>query len=280
MERVSIIARLGKIDIALPAGGSKYSHPMDGDSSTTAIADQALAGRILAGDLDALGSLQKRLHSTLRARLLTRNIAPSEVDDLLSDLWGDCVPPSEGDTEIMAPEDAALPQDKDAFRGSGRRCLLEKYNGKSPLQSFLFTVAYRRFLDRWRRKKNAIQASACDGEGDRTSFIHSIPDPDAVQADSFLVENLLASFRAAIDACPNDAWLAFQLVYQHRISQRDAGALWGWREYETSRRLKEVRDGMKSNIESELARRDPHLNLQWDEILEICRTLDLSFLSS
>jgi hypothetical protein len=107
----------------------------------------------------------------LTARLVARNISRSEAEDLLSDLWGDCVPVTEDDdTEFMAPSGAALPQDEQNLRAKNRQCLLEKYTGKIPLKSFLFTVVYRRFLDRKRREKFVAQPSAAREEAGRTSF--------------------------------------------------------------------------------------------------------------
>ncbi len=253
---------------------------MDGDSSTPRSDDSELVDQILGGDIDGLGAVREELHPILRARLLSRRIPESEIEDLLSDLWGDCVPVTDHDTEFMAPDGAALPGEAENLRSSQRQCLLEKYTGRIPLRSFLFTVVYRRFLDRRRRDKFVARPVSDSPDQGRTSFLHSLPGPEGGLADSFLVTHLREAIQNAVNSCPDDAWLIFQLVYLHRIPQREAGALWGWADYETSRRLRDVREQMKSAIETELNRRDPHLNLPWDEALDVCRTLDLGFMNS
>lgn len=242
--------------------------------------DLELARQISGGDTEALGALRAELHPSLLARLRARNIRNSEADDLLADMWGDCVPTSDDETEIMIPEGTALPGDEATLRQASRPSLLEKYNGRAPLRSFLFTVAFRRFLDLQRRRQFIANAPTQSEDFSRTSFIQAIPAPDGNPADSFLVECLKSAIQTAIEACPDDAWLIFQLVYLHRIPQRDAGALWGWREYETSRQLKGVKEHMKAVIELELKSKDPHLDLPWEEALDICRTLDLGFMES
>lgn len=252
---------------------------MAGDSSATAAEDFDLARRILAGDMNALGALREGIHAILLARLRARNIPVTEAEDLLSDLWGDCVPASEQETEIMVPDGDGIPGDAAIRRQAPARCVLERYTGRSPLRSFLFTVVFRRFLDQQRRRRFVVTPPEPTGNASRTSFIHALPDPDANPADSFLVASLKAAIQSAIKSCPNDAWLIFQLVYQHGIPQHIAGALWGWKDYETSRQLKSVKELMKTVIVNELNQADPHLNLGWDEALDICQTLDLGFMT-
>ena len=235
--------------------------------------DTALVHRILEGDTDTLAELRSEWHPRLLARLRSRRVADSQAEDLLSDLWGDCVPHAAA--PVGAPE--SDPSEGDSGP-SAKPCLLTKYNGRITLGGFLFTVVFRRFLDAQRRRKFVQEALPASTDGARTDFIDALPDPDATVADSFLVDCLKRAIMAALEGCPDEYWLIFQLVYRYRIPQREVGRLWGWKEYETSRKLKAIRDKMRETLQAELRKDDPSLDLSWEEVLETCRNLDLGFL--
>jgi DNA-directed RNA polymerase specialized sigma24 family protein len=71
------------------------------------------------------GQLYKKHHDSLLEILLSRGVDRTEADDLLADVWADCVP--------------------------GRRhrpSMLKKFNGTCPLQDWLAKVATIRWVDR------------------------------------------------------------------------------------------------------------------------------------
>src|SRR5262245_54083687 len=76
------------------------------------------------GDPQALADLRAQHHSSLANILRARGASPTEVDDLLADLWADCVPGH-----------------------ANQPSLLEKFSGKCTLQGWLATVATNRWLD-------------------------------------------------------------------------------------------------------------------------------------
>jgi hypothetical protein len=55
--------------------------------------ESALVARCLKGDVDALGELYKKYHDSLLKILLSRGVDRTDADDLLADVWADCVPP-------------------------------------------------------------------------------------------------------------------------------------------------------------------------------------------
>src|SRR5437867_6646166 len=83
--------------------------------------EQLQAQRCHQGDPGALAELRERFHGILAGILLTRGASRTETEDLLADLWADCVP---GDDE--------------------RPSLLEKFSGRCSLRSWLATVATNR----------------------------------------------------------------------------------------------------------------------------------------
>src|ERR1051325_11267607 len=50
------------------------------------------AARCREGDLQALAELRQQCHASLTNILLARGATRTEADDLLADLWADCVP--------------------------------------------------------------------------------------------------------------------------------------------------------------------------------------------
>src|SRR5579862_3266053 len=80
--------------------------------------------RCLQGDSAALARLRDHCDASLLNILLSRGANRTEAEDLLADLWFDCVPGSD---------------DKPS--------LLEKFSGKSKVMGWLSTVATRRWID-------------------------------------------------------------------------------------------------------------------------------------
>jgi DNA-directed RNA polymerase specialized sigma24 family protein len=103
---------------------SQISQP-DGESSQVA--------RCRQGDAEALAQLRERCQSPLLGILLARGADRTEADDLLADLWADCVPGQDD-----------------------RPSILEKFSGKCTLQGWLATVATNRWVDRKRKQSRFV----------------------------------------------------------------------------------------------------------------------------
>src|SRR5215475_8987777 len=85
------------------------------------------------GDVEALAELRERCHGPLLGILLARGAARTEAEDLLADLWADCVPGQ-----------------------NDRPSILEKFSGKCTLQGWLATVATNRWVDRKRKQSRYV----------------------------------------------------------------------------------------------------------------------------
>ena len=90
---------------------------LDGEGSQVAKCRQ--------GDPEALAELREKCQNSLLGILLSRGADRTEADDLLADLWADCVPGQDD-----------------------RPSILEKFSGKCTLQGWLATVATNRWVDR------------------------------------------------------------------------------------------------------------------------------------
>ena len=98
--------------------------------------------RCQRGDPAALADLRDKLQAPLFGILLARGASRTEAEDLLADLWADCVAGSE---------------DKPS--------LLEKFNGRSTIQGWLATIATNRWIDFKRRGVKQVDLTASSSEG-------------------------------------------------------------------------------------------------------------------
>src|SRR5436190_12210129 len=115
-------------------------------SSWDADGDAFGIARCQHGDPEALGELRNRFQTPILQTLLARGATRTEAEDLLADLWADCVPGAD---------------DKPS--------LLEKFNGKSTLQGWLTTVATNRWIDFKRRGAKQVDLTSSSGSASFSS---------------------------------------------------------------------------------------------------------------
>jgi RNA polymerase sigma factor (sigma-70 family) len=211
----------------------------------------------LGGDPAALGVLRERHHQTLRIILLARGATVTEAEDTLADIWGDCV------TE-----------------GEDRPALLEKFSGRCALKTWLATVATRRWIDVKRRQARCVNLSASDSDGNTPSNEDALERMAAVQPaaeDSALVELLRESLKAALARCGAEELVLLRLVYLHDVTQREMVRMLGWHESKVSRTLSQAMRQIERDTLREVKRRDPWLELTWQDFLDLCRTHHIGF---
>jgi RNA polymerase sigma factor (sigma-70 family) len=218
--------------------------------------------RFHEGDPEALGWIRNRFHPALMNILMARGASRSEAEELLSDLWGDCVP---GDDE--------------------RPSLLEKFSGKCALQSWLATVATRRWIDLKRkqsRRREVTSHDTSDSEEDvfarmESSALLETPSRTA-PAEEHLIDLLRESLQSAFDQLPAGDLLMLRLVYLHGLSQRDVGRMWTWHESKISRRLADAMKNIQTLTLEHLRKKDAWLNLTWQDFVDLCETHQVGFL--
>jgi RNA polymerase sigma factor (sigma-70 family) len=158
------------------------------------------------GDAEALAALHDKCHSSLVSILLARGANPTEADDVLADLWSDCVP--------SAPEKASL---------------LAKFGGKFSVLSWLARVASNRWIDLKRRGAKFAGREEIDFD--------DLPGNPTALEDDLLLNLLRDSLRSGFALCPGEAMIMLRLVYMHGLTQREVGRMLGWTESKTSRTL-------------------------------------------
>ena len=216
-------------------------------------AERLLVMKAQNGDAQSLSELRTRHNPHLRQILCARGASATEADDLLADLWADCVPGSDD-----------------------RPSLLQKYTGKCSLQGWLATVATRRWIDLKRRQTRQVDVPPpADGS---TSFFERVPAAGATQQDHSLVEMLRASLKAGFALCPPQTLLMLRLVYVHGLTQREIMRMWGWTESKVSRALSSAMSDIETHTLGHLKKADAWLDLTWEDFTELCQTHRLEFL--
>ena len=155
------------------------------------------------GDPHALADLRAQCHAPLFNILLARGASPTEAEDVLADLWADCVP-----------------------GGDDRPSVLEKFSGRCSFQGWLATVATHRWIDWKRRQARHIGpgSDALDGP------LARLPAGPAGSREDALVGLLRDSLLAALAASSPEAMVLLRLVYVHGITQRELMKMLGWSE--------------------------------------------------
>jgi len=120
-------------------------------SQPSQLADEGL-DKCRQGDPEALAALRDKYHGTLVSILLVRGATQTETEDLLADLWTDCVP---GDTE--------------------RPSLLEKFSGSCSLQGWLATVATNRWIDLKRKQIRRVELTPNGPDGSEPNPLNGLP---------------------------------------------------------------------------------------------------------
>jgi RNA polymerase sigma factor (sigma-70 family) len=207
------------------------------------------------GDPEALAEVRTRYHGPLLNILSSRGATATEAEDLLADLWADCVA---GDTE--------------------RPSLLEKFSGKCTLQGWLATVATNRWIDLKRkqvRRGETTKTALADKDHDP---FENMPASSTPLREDTLVNLLRGSLQAAFARCSPQAMVLLRLVYMHNLSQREIVRMLGWHESKVSRFLAKAMEEIESHTLAELKKRDPWLELSWQDFVDLCETHQVGFL--
>lgn len=210
--------------------------------------------KCLRGDVAALGELRTRFDEALRAILRARGASATEADDTLADLWGDCV-----------------------GNHDDRPALLEKYSGKSPLQSWLAMVATNRWYDAKRRQSRDVQITDDESLESRQETVPRSAAGQAAAEDA-IVDLLRDSLKAAFAACPARDMVLLRLVFLHGLSQREVASSLGWNESKLSRVFSRAMETIELQALDHVKKQDSWLDLSWQDFLDMCQTRQIGFL--
>jgi len=217
--------------------------------------ERAQLHQCLQGDAAALAELREQHHASLGNILRARGASVSETEELLADMWGDCVP-----------------------RNDEQPSLLEKFSGKCSLQGWLATVATRRWIDLKRKQTRRGETHLPESDGDASDPLERLPAAASAPADDMLVNLLRDGLQAAFASCPPADLLMLRLVYLHGLSQREIMRMWGWSESKISRKLSQALKHIEQRTLQHLKQKDSWLDLAWQDFVDLCETHQIGFL--
>ncbi len=209
-----------------------------------AVADLELTKRCLEGDVSALKRMQTRFGGELRAFLLGAGATKSEAEELLTNLWTDCI--------------------------TGKPLLL-RYRGAAPLIAWLKTVLMNDLVDR--RRRQSLEKSASDAlSGLGHESAHARPRDRAPDAPLFGI--MRRALTSAFGACPAEAVVMLQLVHLYGLTQREVCVIWGYTESKVSRRLSAAMRQIADETMRVIGEADEWLEIQWEDFLDFCRGVE------
>ena len=225
-------------------------------SQTSQLDNESLhVARCRRGDSEALTELRGRLQQSLMAILLARGANRTEAEDLLADLWSDCVPGNDD-----------------------RPSLLEKFKGNCSLQGWLATVATNRWIDRKRKEARHTVLEHNGSNGPEQDVPQSSDTSRWHAPDQTLVNLLRACLRTAFARCGPEARVLLRLVYLHDLSQRELVRMLGWSESKVSRYLSSAMEDIEKHTLAEVRKRDPWLELTWRDFVDLCEIHNVGFM--
>ena len=204
--------------------------------------DVALVERALAGDDAAIRDLRDQHDGHLKARLLRRGASETDAQEILADLWADCV------------------------MGKFRRW---QPQAGSSLIGWLSSVATNRLIDHFRKQKfHADPVSADGSEEDALSRVRAA-DTTAPR-DAELTRLLRSSLACALQQCEQTGLFMLKLVHLQGLTGREIARMWGWHESKVSRTVSHAEEQIREFTLAEVRRREPTLELTWEDLLELC----------
>ena len=210
------------------------------------LADVDLVQQCLEGNEEAINELKKSLTPFLTKVLASYGASKDEIDDILAQLWGDCL--------------------------TGSRPLFHVFNGKSALKSWLTAISVNRWISLKRREAQharAMQHLAIDAESSQQN------GKSASQADTAIIEILGPALRRAFAACDVEELILLQLVHVYGVTQREIASLWKWHESRVSRHIKRAEEKIAELTLQAVKETDPYLELRWTDFVELCRSVEL-----
>lgn len=215
--------------------------------------DAELVRRALAGEPEAVENFHSHYRPALERVLMARGVVRGEAEDLVADIVGEC---------FGAGKNGALEMP-----------LLEKFEGRSSLSTWLIRITWNRWLDLKRRDK--FRGELPEYEDDREKGIDRfdrVADDDADDdfLDSDLAELMARSIRQAFASLEPDVLVMLKLSFLHGVSQMEIARMWRCDQTRVSRTLSAARQRIATETMRVIREADPSLEIDWDDFKRLC----------
>lgn len=220
-------------------------------------ADLDLVDRALAGEPVSVREFQDTYRPMLERVLMSRGVDRVQAEDLVADIVAECF---------------------GAGKNGQTRPLLEKFEGRSSLSTWMIRTTWNRWLDLKRRDKFRGELPGYDDDDDRGGdpFDRVSGGEDEDFLDTDLSELMGRAIREAFDSLGPEVLLMLKLSYLHGISQSVIARMWQCDQTRVSRTLTAARQQVATETMKRIREADDRLNLEWEDFQKLCAAgLDL-----
>ncbi len=212
--------------------------------------DLVLASKALDGDPEAVARIQTEFQPMLERVMMSKGLANSDAVELVADIIAECF-------------------------GAGKKGqtvpLLEKFEARSSLSTWLIRITWNRWLDLKRRDKFKGTLPSYDGDEELANgAFDRVPDEAEEVIDGDLSSLMGAAIKAAFAALDAESHLMLKLSFLHGLSQAKIAEMWSCDQTRISRMLTAAREAVAAETMRALKQADPTLELQWDDFLQLC----------
>ncbi len=215
--------------------------------------DLDLVDRVLQGDEDAARDFQSEYQPTLERVVMSRGVEKGKACDLVADVIAECF---------------------GAGKKGETRPLLEKFEGRSSLSTWMIRITWNRWLDLKRRDKFHGELPEYDDDdgrsGDRFDRVAARNNSDDELLDSDLSDLMGNAIKSAFNSLAPDILLMLKLSYLFGVSQSTIANMWQCDQTRVSRSLTSAREQIATETMSLIKKADPDLELNWDDLKRLC----------
>lgn len=220
--------------------------------------DLDLVDRAVSGDVAAVRDFQETYRPMLERVLMSRGVDRLQAEDLVADI---------------------IAESFGAGKSGQTRPLIEKFEGRSSLSTWMIRITWNRWLDLKRRDKFRGELPSYDDDDDRLGDQFDRVagnNPDDELLDSDLSELMGRAIREAFDSLGPDVLLMMKLSYLHGVSQANIARMWQCDQTRVSRSLTAAREQVAVVTMQRIREADSSLMLEWEDFQKLCAAgLDL-----
>ena len=213
--------------------------------------DLEIARRALGGDEGAARVIATEHQEMLVCVLVARGVKRLEAEEVVADMISECFGARKS--------------------GESGRAILESYEGRSALSTWLVTVVMNRWRDAKRRDKYKGELPRFQDGSTETDPFEQLPDePEATLLSEDLEDLMREALQSGFTSLEPEVLLMLKLIYQHQVSQEVIATMWQSNQSKISRTLSVAREQIKQATLAKIRERDPSLSLEWEDFVQLC----------
>ncbi len=214
--------------------------------------DLELVDRAISGDAVAVRQFQDTYRPLLERVLMSRGVDRVQAEDLVADIIAECF---------------------GAGKNGQTRPLLEKFEGRASLSTWMIRTTWNRWLDLKRRDKFRGELPSYDDDAEKgvDPFDRVAGSEEGERLlDGDLAELMGRAIRHAFDSLEPDVLLMLKLSYLHGISQAVIARMWQCDQTRISRTLTAARQQVAVATMKFIREADHAVTLEWEDFQKLC----------